>query len=226
MRSLLLIAERSKVRVRQRLSRHRRGPPPDDLLVDPIHESMDALSAAYALLKSHEVIDLLIIMLGTNDVKERFGADAACISHRNGSSSSARRVGVPRPPTLRWWPRPVSRASTKPSWARAVWRNPPVWRSSSASSPSGRACTFWTPEGCKFNRIDFMHLTRHGHAQLAESWQSWCELIVKFSSSPELYPFRRAISASRGRAWQRKTRKHSDTRSLSEAGAYRCVFAF
>mgnify|MGYP006905532776 CR=1 FL=1 len=30
---------------------------------------MDALSVAYPLLKSHEVIDLLIIMLGTNDVK-------------------------------------------------------------------------------------------------------------------------------------------------------------
>ena len=50
------------------------------VFVDPIHESMDALSAAYALLKSHEVIDLLIIMLGTNDVKERFGANAACIA--------------------------------------------------------------------------------------------------------------------------------------------------
>ena len=51
-----------------------------DRFVDPIHESMDALSVAYALLKSHEVIDLLIIMLGTNDVKERFGANAACIA--------------------------------------------------------------------------------------------------------------------------------------------------
>ena len=47
--------------------------------MDPIHESMDALSVCYALLKSHEVIDLLILMLGTNDVKERFGANAACI---------------------------------------------------------------------------------------------------------------------------------------------------
>lgn len=41
---------------------------------------MDALSVAYPLLKSHEVIDLLIIMLGTNDVKERFGGNAACIA--------------------------------------------------------------------------------------------------------------------------------------------------
>ena len=38
---------------------------------DPLHESMDALGVIYALLKSHEVVDLLIIMLGTNDVKER-----------------------------------------------------------------------------------------------------------------------------------------------------------
>ena len=40
---------------------------------------MDALSVAYSLLKSHEATDLLIIMLGTNDVKERFNANAACI---------------------------------------------------------------------------------------------------------------------------------------------------
>ena len=41
---------------------------------DPLHETMDALTVIYSLLKSHEAVDLLIIMLGTNDVKERFGA--------------------------------------------------------------------------------------------------------------------------------------------------------
>ena len=50
------------------------------VFVDPLHESMDALSVAYALLKSHEVIDLLIIMLGTNDSKERFGCNSYLIS--------------------------------------------------------------------------------------------------------------------------------------------------
>ncbi len=39
---------------------------------DPLHEGMDALSVLYPLLKSHEVIDLLIIMLGTNDTKGAF----------------------------------------------------------------------------------------------------------------------------------------------------------
>lgn len=29
---------------------------------------------------SHEPVDLLIIMLGTNDTKERFGASAECIA--------------------------------------------------------------------------------------------------------------------------------------------------
>lgn len=39
------------------------------VFVDPLHESMDALSVLYPLLKSHEFLDLLVIMLGTNDVK-------------------------------------------------------------------------------------------------------------------------------------------------------------
>ena len=34
---------------------------------DPIHEGLNALDYIYPCLKSHEAIDLLIIMLGTND---------------------------------------------------------------------------------------------------------------------------------------------------------------
>ncbi len=50
------------------------------VFVDPIHESMDALSVIYSLLKSHEVIDLLIIMLGTNDCKTVFNVTASDIA--------------------------------------------------------------------------------------------------------------------------------------------------
>ena len=46
---------------------------------DPIHEGLNALDYIYPCLKSHEAIDLLIIMLGTNDTKDRFYASAACI---------------------------------------------------------------------------------------------------------------------------------------------------
>ena len=119
------------------------------VFVDPIHESMDALSVAYALLKSHEVIDLLIIMLGTNDVKERFGANAACIAAGLErlilKCKSVDCWGAKAPNILVVAPPRIKEGFHDPSWARAVWRDPPVWRSSSASSPSGRACTFWTP---------------------------------------------------------------------------------
>ena len=36
---------------------------------DPIHEGLSALSYITPCLKSHEFVDLLVIMLGTNDVK-------------------------------------------------------------------------------------------------------------------------------------------------------------
>lgn len=41
---------------------------------DPLHESMSGISAIYSCLMSHKPVHLLIIMLGTNDTKERFGA--------------------------------------------------------------------------------------------------------------------------------------------------------
>ena len=50
------------------------------VFADPLHESMDGLGVIYSTLMSHERVDLLIIMLGTNDTKERLGANAPCIA--------------------------------------------------------------------------------------------------------------------------------------------------
>ena len=47
---------------------------------DPIHEGLSGINYIYPCLMTHEPIDLLIIMLGTNDTKERFGASASVIS--------------------------------------------------------------------------------------------------------------------------------------------------
>lgn len=41
---------------------------------DPLFEGLSGLSYLSPCLMTHEPVDLLIIMLGTNDVKERFGA--------------------------------------------------------------------------------------------------------------------------------------------------------
>ena len=47
---------------------------------DPIHEGLSGLDHIYPCLMTHEPVDLLIIMLGTNDTKERFGVSPACIA--------------------------------------------------------------------------------------------------------------------------------------------------
>ena len=143
------------------------------VFVDPLHESMDALSAIYSLCKSHEYIDLLIIMLGTNDTKERFGANAAAIG-----------VGMERL---------VKRAMTIDCWAPGKQPNilivcPPEIGEGFHDEIMGPGCVekskgeakyfalaaehtgahFLDARKCEFNSIDFMHLTKKGHALLAE----------------------------------------------------------
>ena len=143
---------------------------------DPLHESMDALSVLYALLKSHEFLDLLIIMLGTNDTKERLGANASCIGI--GMERLVRRArsvdcwGAREPNILIVCPPPIL----------------PEMELAECGLPMGRGCIekslelpkyyqkaaqltgahFMDAAGCEFNRLDGMHLTRRGHAQLAQ----------------------------------------------------------
>ena len=147
------------------------------VFVDPVNENMDVLSHVYALLKSHEYIDLLIIMLGTNDSKERMGASAPTIAQGMG--------------------RLVRKAMSVDCWAPGSKPNvliiapPPVDKRVETSAVAGEmglgaveksqqlaACYqakaqelgihFLDAAFCQFNTIDFMHLTRHGHAQLAQ----------------------------------------------------------
>ena len=146
------------------------------VFVDPLHESMDALGCAYALLKSHEVIDLLIIMLGTNDTKERLGANASCIAI--GMERLVRKAqsvdcwGEKRPNILIVCPPPIL----------------PVMEKADCGAPMGGGCVeksqalaayyektaklvgahFMDANECEFNQVDGMHLTRRGHAQLAQ----------------------------------------------------------
>ena len=143
---------------------------------DPLHESMDALGVLYALLKSHEFVDLLVIMLGTNDTKERLGANAACIGI--GMEQLVRKArsvdcwGPREPGILIVCPPPIL----------------PEMELAECGAPMGRGCVeksrelpgyfrraaeltgsyFLDAAGCEFNRLDGMHLTRRGHAQLAD----------------------------------------------------------
>ena len=47
---------------------------------DPLFEGLNGFSAIHSCMMTHEPLDLLIIMLGTNDVKQRFAATPANIA--------------------------------------------------------------------------------------------------------------------------------------------------
>ncbi len=155
---------------------------------DPLHESMAGLDVIYSCLMSHEPVDLLIIMLGTNDTKERLGANAACIG-----------IGMERL---------VSKARTVEAW-RGGKPNiliicPPHIGDGLCNDPAGipmgvgcpqksrelapyyaalaerQGCAFLDAEGiAEFNNLDCMHLTRKGHSQLAEKLARLVPELVK-----------------------------------------------
>ena len=150
---------------------------------DPLHEGMPALDVAYPILMSHEAIDLLIIMLGTNDTKDRLGMNAACIGL--GMERLVRKCmsvdcwGGKQPNILIVSPPPIGDEL-----------NDPCMGIHCAEKSRGLAhyyqlkaellgCHFMDAAGCEFNQIDFMHLTRKGHAQLAERFAELIPQIVK-----------------------------------------------
>ena len=144
---------------------------------DPLHECMSGLDAIYSCLMSHEPVDLLVIMLGTNDTKERLGANAACIAIgaerliMKAKSVPAWRDGKPNillisPPHigeglyLRPEGVPMGNGCPQKSIELSGYLRPVAER---------QGCAFLDAEGiAEFNRIDCMHLSRKGHAQLAD----------------------------------------------------------
>jgi lysophospholipase L1-like esterase len=142
---------------------------------DPLHESMDALGVIYSCLKSHEVVDLLIIMLGTNDTKERLGANAACIAI--GMERLVRKAqsvdcwGDKQPNILVVCPPPIGDGLDGVPCGAAMGkgcqqksRELPAYLAASAKLVGAH---FMDAADCQFNEVDFMHLTRKGHSQLA-----------------------------------------------------------
>lgn len=145
---------------------------------DPLEEGMAGIDVLYSTLMSHEPIDLLIVMLGTNDTKDRFGANATCIG-----------IGMERL---------IKKAKTIDCWRNG---NPnilvvaPPWIGEGLKkAPEGNImgetcveksrklaeiykevcerqhCSFLNAEGiAEFNTRDCMHLTKKGHAQLANA---------------------------------------------------------
>lgn len=145
---------------------------------DPIHEGLNALNYIYPCLKSHETVDLLVIMLGTNDTKDRFYASAACIG-----IGMARLVKKAQATECWGGKKPNILVIAPPHIGEGMLR-------SDVAATMGTGCVIKSQElaryykeqcdligahfldaqemGCEFNTVDYMHLTAKGHATLAE----------------------------------------------------------
>lgn len=147
---------------------------------DPLFEGLNGLSAIFGCLMTHEPVDMLIIMLGTNDTKERFSSNAENIAKgmerlvKKAASTDAWRDG--RPNILIVCPPPIGKG----------------YETTFVTGEMGRGCVEKSKElagfyektaaltGCHFldagkipgiemHPNDYMHLTKKSHRLLAEA---------------------------------------------------------
>jgi len=143
---------------------------------DPIHEGLSALPYITPCLKSHEFVDLLIIMLGTNDTKDRFAASAACIAIGMGrlvkKAMATECWGNKRPNILVIAPPPIGEGMLQSAVAATMGTGcvEKSWELAQYYKEQCNliGCHFMDAAGCEFNPVDHMHLTKKGHAMLAE----------------------------------------------------------
>ena len=143
---------------------------------DPIHEGLNALHYITPCLKSHEFVDLLIIMLGTNDTKDRFSASAPCIAlGMNRLIEKAKSVpcwGAAGPNILVIAPPHIGDEMVNTSVCGCMGTTCPAKSRELAKEyapiAAAQGCAFLDAQGvAEFNQVDYMHLTRKGHQDLA-----------------------------------------------------------
>ena len=139
---------------------------------DPLHEVMPALDVAYPILMSHEPVDILIIMLGTIDTKDRLGMYVACIALGLGRLvDKCRSVpcwGTHEPNILVICPPHIGRELKDPCMGSSCAEKSEELAKYMEPAATARGCAFLDAQGlAEFNKVDYMHLTRKGHADLA-----------------------------------------------------------
>ena len=156
---------------------------------DPIHEGMSALEYITPCLKSHEFVDLLIIMLGTNDTKDRFAASAACIAigmARLVKKAQATECWGEKKPNILVIAPPAIGEGMLQSEVAPTMGTGCVEKSRELAKYYQEQCALTGAHfldagalGCEFNTVDYMHLTRAGHATLAEGLAKLIPQLMK-----------------------------------------------
>lgn len=147
---------------------------------DPIQEGLSGLAFIYPCLMSHKPVDLLIIMLGTNDCKERFGVTPGCIAlglkrliARAKATVDAWDGAAPR--ILVVTPKNIDKKYEETEVALTMGRGCAEKSAGLAAEYQKIAalmdCAYFDANAVvtENNHIDYMHLTEEGHRQLAEA---------------------------------------------------------
>ena len=145
---------------------------------DPVGESVSGYEVISPILRTHEPVDLLIIMLGTNDTKEIFNASPVVIG-------KGMEKLVKKAISVECWGNhaPEILIVSPPCIGEGIFRNEAIEKMGKACIEKSRGlasvfqnvaeangCYFMDAEGtAEFNQLDCMHLTAKGHRQLADA---------------------------------------------------------
>ncbi len=145
---------------------------------DPLHECMDALSYINPCLMSHEPVDLLIIMLGTNDGKDRFHVTAQEIAIAMGRLVNKAKAtecwGGKKPNILVVAPPPIGAGIVNTDFKYTMGMRCHETTAGLAETYKAQCQLLGVhfldavSLGCQFNTLDFTHLTCDSHRLLAE----------------------------------------------------------
>lgn len=145
---------------------------------DPLFEGLNAYTYIHPCLMSHDPIELVIIMLGTNDTKERFNLTSFNIAQGitrlslKAKQTPVNNNGKPLK-ILVIAPPPIGKGYYETEIARSMGKDCDV-KSKELSSYlddllSNHGIDFLDLKGLvEMNKIDYMHLDEVGHKQLSE----------------------------------------------------------
>ena len=155
---------------------------------DPLGESLSGIDCLYSCLVSHEPLDLLVIMLGTNDTKERFAASPECIvwgMERLVQKAKAIAAWSNNTPNILVISPPhINEALYKHHFYKTMGTGC-IEKSQQLAVLykelcEKQGCAFLDAEGiAEFNRVDGMHLSKKGHSQLADALAPIVKNLVK-----------------------------------------------
>ncbi|MDO5408171.1 MAG: SGNH/GDSL hydrolase family protein [Eubacteriales bacterium] len=160
---------------------------------DPIYEGLSGLDYIFPCLMSHEPVDLLVIMLGTNDTKERFGVNPACIAQGlkrliDKAKASTDAWGAGGSKILIVTPKNIEKEYEQTEVFGVMGRGCAEKSEGLAAEYEKIArltgCAFFDANSVvtAYNHVDYMHLTEEGHRQLAEALAERIPKLLKQES--------------------------------------------